>query len=441
MNIERTFFGVLAATLVLGSACGSSDSTPGAAGGGGGGGGTVKADAGVDAAAMTGADSARTVDGGPDVVAAMCPKFVESDCDPIREMMLTPDPTRKVYCALDVGSKNIKVSVSSVVPGVRASFDGERYCSASKNLGTKTIDAVSGMGMPLPEKDMDELADFLKKDFFEICKKDNGTMLGAVATEWARKATNQDQIKTWFKAKLDLDLRIATGDEEGRFGYLAATKGAANRIIVDHGSQSFQLSFQQAGDAPPPKVAKISIGSARAGDLFFANRMYPGYAEARAAYVAELKKLLADPTVAPVVALLKEHVKSGKLEKDLISLGDSGVILAVQGKLVDAKGQWVDPMGYRQKLAERSMMAMAMPGGKLLMLADVKRFLDQLAGDKASFEQLRGECIRAEYGNKVMAHLALVSFLSEEMGLSDRVTFSSGEMIEGYVIDKLFPPN
>ena len=84
-------------------------------------------------------------------------------------------------------------------------------------------------------------------------------MLGAVATQWARTATNPDEIKTWFMAKMGFPMNIITGDQEGAYGYAAATHDQLDRIILDAGGGSFQLTYWPTGEAKPT-AASLRFG-------------------------------------------------------------------------------------------------------------------------------------------------------------------------------------
>jgi hypothetical protein len=350
-------------------------------------------------------------------------------CEPRLDEPLPVVAGRVRHCAFDIGSKNVKLMISSMAPGDRLSFEEERSCKAGRNLGEKTYDTASETRRPLPVADLDALVTLLQ-GYAALCKIEGAELVGAVATEWARRATNPDEIKAALRSKLGVDLQILTADKEGAYGYSSATNDTPKKIILDHGSRSVQLSYWADGD-PEPKVGKFALGSEEAADRFFGSAQYKDYAAARAAYVARLGEL-ATPELAP----LRERLAAGKLDKELISLGDSGVILAVEGKLRDpCNGRWVDEATYEQRSEERRMTE-PRPRMRMLTAAAIKAFLTDLEKNPAWFEELRSEKIKKAYGNKVLSSLALMSYLLETHGL-DRVRFVTGDMIDGFILEQV----
>ena len=411
-------------------------------GGGGGGGGAGGSDGGGSGG--TGGGAQPDVGGGdrpPGDAApgAMCPpRPAEAECEPILDEAIPLAAGRVRQCAFDVGSTNVKVIITSTMGRDRDSIEGDRVCKKAMRLRDKVQDAMM-MPRALAEADMDALVAQLKT-YGDICTREKGMVLGAVATQWARTATNQDQVKTWFQAKMGMPLEIITSDREGAYAYAAGTHDQLDRIILDAGGGSFQVSYWVTGDAKPT-VAGVPLGHDAASDAVWLKKDFTEYGPARAAYVAELKRLIAaSAATSDAFAKLKELVTTGKLKNELLSLGDSGVILAVEGKLQDAAGKWVDEMTYLRRLDERrrELAASTVVGPKkTLMLADLNTFLDKLATNKAWFEELRSECVRRAYGAKVLSHLTLMSHLMTEYGLAARAVFTSGEMAEGYILEKL----
>lgn len=348
----------------------------------------------------------------------------QATCDPDVELRLEPLGGRQRYCAVDIGSKNVKLTTAVMIPGDLSSLISERDCKAAKNLGDKTYDQKMELPLALPMKDLEDLVT-LVNDYRSICERESGKLVAAIGTEWARRATNKDEIKKALKDAVGVDFEIVTGDREGVLGYTAATRGVFNRIILDTGSRSFQISYWHEKD-PAAKVVTAALGSDEASDRFFSNPIYASYGVARAAYVTHLKGLLRDQ-----LDPLKEYLRTAKVDPFLISLGDSGLALAVDGSLIDpCNGRFVEPETYDRKSAERK-------GAKRGISAEQTRtFLAALSNNNAWFQDLRSDRLKKAYGNKVMAALALISYLFEELGLKD-VQFSSAELAEGVIIEKL----
>jgi hypothetical protein len=382
-------------------------------------------------------DAGSTADAAP----AACPAPpAEAECEPTLAEALPPAGGRVRQCAFDIGSTNVKLLVTSTAAsGERSSLEGERVCKKAMRLRDRVQDAAM-MPRALAEADMDALVAQLKT-YADLCTSDGGKVLGAVATQWARTATNPEEIKTWFMAKLGMPLNIITGDQEGAYGYAAATHDQLDRIILDAGGGSFQLSFWPTGE-PKPTAVSVRFGHDESSDKVWTKATFASYAPARAAYLEELKKLIATtPAMADAFARIKQLVAEKKLMPELVSLGDSGVILAIEGKLQDEAGRWVDQKMYLQRLDERrrelATVTDVMGPKKTIKAPDLEAFLDKLAANPTWFDDLRGECVRKAYGGKVLGHLTLLSYLIKEYGLGERVVFTSGEMGEGFILEKL----
>jgi exopolyphosphatase/pppGpp-phosphohydrolase len=375
-----------------------------------------------------------------ETAAAACPALpAELECDPPQAEPLPPAGARTRHCAFDIGSTNVKLVITSTVGGDRSSMEGERVCKKALRLRDRVQDAM-GTPKALAAADMDQLVAQLQT-YGKVCADDGGTMLGAVATQWARTATNAEEVKSWFMEKMGFPMNIITGDQEGAYGYAAATHDQLDRIILDAGGGSFQVTFWPGGE-PKPTATSLRFGHEESAAKVWTRTDLTDYAAARQAYLDELRTLIAaTPASAAAFGRLEELVASGKVGGELISLGDSGVILAVQGKLRDGAGRWVDQATYLQRLDERRRELAAATGvmgpRKTLEAAELDAFLDQLAANRSWFEELRSPCIRQAYGGKVLGHLTLVSYLIREYGLGSRVVFTSGEMGEGFILEKL----
>ena len=63
-----------------------------------------------------------------------------ASCDPDIDEPLEPAMGRLRYCAVDIGSKNVKLTSAAMMPGDLTSLVAERDCKAAKSLGDKTYD-------------------------------------------------------------------------------------------------------------------------------------------------------------------------------------------------------------------------------------------------------------------------------------------------------------
>jgi hypothetical protein len=333
----------------------------------------------------------------------------------------------------------VKLIVGSLLPGPVAMVDGERSCKVAMNLRTKVADPRTGAAGPLAPRHLEALAAQLET-YARLCERDRGRLVTAVATEWARRATNVDEVKARVRQVLGIELRVLTGEQEGVYGYAAAAHGAGDRLVLEAGSASFQLTFRGRGDAETTALS-LPLGHEVAGDRVWLAAGGGGFRARRRAYEEELRTLLAgEPARAAAFARLRRLVAEGRVDGELVSLGDSGVILAAEGILRDPAGRWVDGPTYLDRLDQRRRALLNAPWPKrTLSVASVEAFLGRLESDEGSFHGLLDPCVRPVYGNKVLGHLSLIAFLARELRLAPRVVFGSGEMAEAILVEAQRP--
>jgi hypothetical protein len=335
-------------------------------------------------------------------------------------------------CVLDVGSRNVKLIEVAMRPHDPRSIAPERTCRARMQLGEKTFDQASQTRRPLAAADLDALIKQLA-EFQALCTRDGGTIDGAMATEWARRATNADEIRQKVQAGTGLDLRILDGAEEGRYGYLSATRGARGKLVLDLGSRSMQLSYWPTG-AGAPEIVGLPLGIDESGDRFFGKPEYADYGAAREAYATALREPLA-----PLLAKIRKDFRKRKLAPEVYSLAENGdVALALAGRLWDASAKGVTEEVYSaavkstqpQRDKQRGLVTAVLPARAVAALSE------RLDRDHALFEELRSDGRKKFFGNKMLVLPALIRMLEKEIGLKS-VVLVPQEMSEGLVIDRL----
>jgi hypothetical protein len=334
---------------------------------------------------------------------------------------------------IDAGSRNVKLIVASVSGEDPRSLRNERQCRARLHLGEKAFDRAMQAGRPLPDADQGEL-NRVAREYAALCARDGGQMLGAIATEWARRATNQDQIRRALSEQSGVTVDVIAPEDEARFGYLAATRGDPGSIVLDFGSRSFQLSFWPRGAAASEGIS-IPLGIDEAGERFFANPDHRGYAAARTAFL-----VAARPQLAPVLERLRGHVKRGALAADVVSLGENGDLrLALSGSLWDAnRRRGVGEADYGSRV---KALAPTRDEQRGLVISrfdavQMRRLADAIETDAALFEELRGPRIGRIYGYKVLVFPALIAMLADEVGI-DKVVLVPQEMADGLIVSRL----
>ena len=408
----------------------------GTGGGGGGSGGTAGVDAAVgsetggDVASETGADAAPTI-------AEMV------TCTGVKDKTkaIVPAAGRKVYCAVNLGSNNLKLQVISMEAGQPLSFKDERACRVKTEFGKKVYDSTAMVAKPLPAASIADLAAAIT-EFKRICTLDQGELVGAEATQWGRWATNIAEIKTMVMTATGTTIEVLTPEQEGQYGYVAATRNAPEKISLDPGSNSFQIGWFPKG-ATAPRTVSVPFGYVLGATEFYPEASTDTYAVAAGKHAAKLKTLFDEELkkLTPPSSLvdLKAAVTAGNLKPEIFIVGQDGALhLSVKAQLRDATtGTWIDTdAAYQARVGMEMPMADPMFGTITTKLTppDVTKFLTTEVKD-ADFAALRSAKVRAIYGEKALANAVLLNLLVTELGLTTIVLVPQ-EMPAGYILAK-----
>jgi hypothetical protein len=382
-------------------------------------------------AADGGAPSATPTDGAVASAPATAAPTVPVNCRPDRAQAISVAAGRLRRCVIDVGSRNVKLVESSMEDDDPRSLAGERICRSRLQLGEKTFDQKAQAARPLAPADATALGKLLA-DYAALCKQDGGELVGAIATEWARRATNADEVRTTVRAGSGVDMKVLSREDEARYGYLAATRGAPGKTVLDFGSRSLQVSYWPRG-AAAPITASVPLGIDEAGDRFFGKREYRKYAAARAAFVTALRSELA-----PHIVAIRRAIRASTVSPELFSLAENGDIpLALGGKLwKGTKG--VDEATYASLIKARTPSPNAEygPVTAVIPVKELTTFAKSLESNTALFDELRSDRIKRVYGYKMLAVPALVAALAEDLKLEELVLVPQ-EMPDGLLVEKL----
>src|SRR5262249_20436161 len=116
----------------------------------------------------------------------------------------------------------------------------------SLGLGAEVFDSKSGTARSLPAEATSDLSETIR-EFQKICALDGGMVVAAGATQWARDAPNIAEVRARVKADTGLDFAVLSPRLEAEYGYVAATLDTPGRVVLDPGSNSFQISWQAKG--------------------------------------------------------------------------------------------------------------------------------------------------------------------------------------------------
>jgi hypothetical protein len=353
-------------------------------------------------------------------------------------------PGRKIYCAIDLGSKSAKLQVVSIEPGKPLSFQDERLCKATLGFGAKVYDGKTKEKKALPAADIANLVNVIQQ-FKQLCAADAGALVGAEATQWARDATNIGEITAAVKSGAAVDIDVLSTADEGRYGYTAATRNLPERFALDPGSNSFQLGWMEKSSRSPRTVS-VDFGYVRAAGAYYAATATDSYEEARAKHAADvtarIEAALAASSPPTSLAALKAAVAAGKLKPQIFLLGQDGALdLAVRATLRGASAKWIDGKeAYEKLLAQPRTPVGGTPAGVTTVLspAELDAWFKTIVGP-ADYEALRSKTVRDLYGEKALANTVLLDVLVAQLGITS-VALVPQEMPAGYILSKLPKP-
>lgn len=361
--------------------------------------------------------------------------------EPDQTQQVVPAAGRKIYCAIDLGSKNAKLQVISIEPGNPTSFEDERLCKTPLGLGAKVFDQKTATARPLANADIADLVAVVRH-FEQICAADRGTLVGAEATQWARDATNIAEVVSAVRASTGIEVEVLTAEREGHYGHLAATRGAPGRLSLDPGSNSFQLGWFEK-DAAAPRTASVPYGYVRAAAAHYSVSMSDGYAIARGRQAADVTELL-DAALGALeppssLASLRTAIQQGRLEPVLYVGGQDGALhLTVRALLRGTDDRWVDTKAaYEEQIRREAPRADATYGAVTTVLTppEFDRFFTDVV-KPADFEALRQKPVRDLYGEKALANAGLIDTLIEQLGITS-VVLVPQEMPTGFILAKI----
>jgi len=361
-----------------------------------------------------------------------------------------PDKTRAIprvkdgrltLCAIDLGSNTAKLQVMSMHPKKPLSFKDERQCRARLGFGALVFDPASSERKPLPAAATQQLVGVVK-EFQAICALDRGEMLGAEATQWARDATNIDEVRGAVKAGAGIDFEVLTPEWEGHFGYVAATRNVPGRFALDPGSNSFQISWWPKG-ADVARTVSVPMGFVRGAAAHYAPDAEVSFAAARDRHAGEIRKRLDEALgalkPASSLAQLKEQIGKGALSPEIFVMGQDGALhLAARGRLRDAEGKWIASAEAYERAVASEPRVQHKRYGEIhadLETGEISAFVGEL-GRPAEFHALRREPVRGLYGAKTLANAVLLDVLARELGVK-RIVMVPQEMPAGYILYKL----
>ena len=285
----------------------------------------------------------------------------------------------EVVCALDLGSKNLKL-----VSGYQ--IDGR--------LHTKLVDKITlHLGI-----EVNESGGFIRPEKLAEIETALGTIVDscrcrgistflAIATNAVSQTTNNGEIVALAR-KLGIDLEIADGRREGEVGYLAATLGAPHRLVAELGSRSCQIAWDTGTGID---VTPLSFGY---------RRLYKQFFREAATFVA---------AAAALRSFLADHIP-------LLPHATAGFVALAANSLA----------GY---VMEKEKHAVS---GTLLARTALARKLGVMAQwSRADFEHFKHHARKA---NKILAGLVFMDYMLEKSGHAE-VFIAEAELPVGLIVE------
>jgi len=358
---------------------------------------------------------------------------------PDKQVPVKAGTGRTVHCGIDLGSRSVKLSVVSMEKGRPQTIREERICKRTLGMGALVFDAKTRTAGPLPPDAVGALVSTID-EYKEVCARDGGTVVAAGATQWARDATNVADVAARVKAATGIGFDVLSPMQEAAYSYVAGSFRRPGRIVLDAGSNSFQLSWQEKGSATIRSIL-VPYGYVRAAANDFDPA--PDYASARAAYQqrarAAIEQELGRLNPPSSLSRLRDLVNRGAIGPEIIAVGEDGAVvpLVVRGWLRDGSGRWTaDQKSYDEVLnghrtIDRSFGTMTAPP---VNRAEVQSYLRGIGpGD---FKALTGDPVRGLYGQKALVVPALAELLLDELRASRLVTVPQ-EVTTGHILTRL----
>lgn len=168
--------------------------------------------------------------------------------------------TAQTLGVIDIGSNSGRVLVA------RVSSAAHLDVVADARSPLRLVRDVAKRGA-LSAETMDRTLRILR-GFATVARTAGAERTCAVATAAVREAANGDEFITRARADLGLDVTIADGDQEARYGFLGAVHGLPieHGIVLDVGGGSLQLTHFR--DRRIVRAWSLKLGALRVSDRF-----------------------------------------------------------------------------------------------------------------------------------------------------------------------------
>jgi exopolyphosphatase / guanosine-5'-triphosphate,3'-diphosphate pyrophosphatase len=209
----------------------------------------------------------------------------------------------RVVAVFDIGSNSGRVVV------YRGGASGHLRILASTRASLRLVRDLDGEGTLSPAAE-ERLLTALR-DFVAVARGAGAERMLAVATAAMRDARNGPALITHIRRELGLDVRVLSGEDEARFGFLGAVRSlpVSHGALFDVGGGSMQVSRFRGRRLTG--AVSVPLGSLRLSDAF----------------------LESDPPTAGEVRRLREHVRKVLKEAGVRPLGAGDELVGTGGTM------------------------------------------------------------------------------------------------------------
>jgi hypothetical protein len=337
----------------------------------------------------------------------------------------------KLHCTIIVNNDVATVGFEEIVGNDPTTTTTKGICTAELGLGAETIDVASGAGRPVGQASLGALVAILQR-FKQTCSQARGQLVGAVATGWARQASNRREVQDRLRAETNLQLSVPSEAEELAQRYLGVSRNRIGLIVLDDRARGLELLvWPRQADAPTRHPVPVTF--AQAGNMYL-GALFTSFDDARLALRSRLKDELR-VALAEIAGLIRRDRLAPVI---VVGPNASATIpLAIKGELRDPELGWPDPEAYRMKLDQARIFPS--PDGRVYGVvspAEIDLFF--LTVDLPGFMQLRSQPIRRAYGERLMLETTLLDLLVGELEAS-AFHFTFTNSYYGYLLQTLFP--
>ncbi len=164
------------------------------------------------------------------------------------------------YAAIDAGTNSTKMTIAEV------GTDGEIVTLASDAAATQVGMAMRG-GV-IPPAAVSQMVAALSR-FVARAREYQVAGIRAVATEFAREASNIGELQTAVRQDCGIELEVISGDEEARLVYVAVSRDFAARdlplLVFNIGGGSTEVIY---GREQPQQRVSVPIGASNITQRF-----------------------------------------------------------------------------------------------------------------------------------------------------------------------------